>query len=93
MLSKQANSEYLPRHVFLNELQTRGEHMTDYELADCISNLLHLNSEVEDLTKEEISGLIDRNFPEELTVDRFMSDIIGVPTEDFDEVLDAYKTS
>ncbi|RNA14704.1 WD repeat-containing 66 [Brachionus plicatilis] len=73
------------------ELQTHGEHMTDYELADCISNLLHLNKDVEDFTKEEISSLIDRNFPEELSVDKFMSDILGVPADDFDQILNTWE--
>ncbi|CAF1079452.1 unnamed protein product, partial [Brachionus calyciflorus] len=64
---------------------------SDYLPPDCISNLLHLNNDVSDLTKEEISTLIDRNFPEELSVDKFMTDIIGVPTDDFDQVLDTWE--
>lgn len=65
--------------------------MTDYELADCISNLLHLNSDVGDFTKEEMSSLIDRNFPQELSVDKFMSDILGVPAHDFDQILNTWE--
>lgn len=90
-MNNRDNSNFLPRHVFLNELQSRGEHMTDYELADSISNLLHLNQEVDDLSKDEMAALIDKYFPDKLSVDKFMSDIIGVPTEDFDQVLDTWE--
>lgn len=72
-------------------LNLKGEHMTDYELSDCISNLLHLNKEVDEMSKEEMAGLVDKYFPESLSVDRFMSDIIGVPTEDFEQVLDTWE--
>lgn len=92
VLNNRSNSDFLPRHVFLNELQSHGEHMTDFELADCISNLLHLNNDVQDLNKEEISSLIDRNFPKELSVDKFMSEILGVPVDDFDQILNTWES-
>ena len=83
--------EGLPRHIFLNELQSRGEHMTDYELADCVSNLLHTNHQVDELSNEQINNLIDKYLPENLTVDKFMSDIIGVNTDDFEDILEAWE--
>ena len=86
------SSEGLPRHVFLNELQSRGEHMTDYELADCVSNLLHTNHQVDELSNEQIGNLIEKYLPDNLTVDKFMSDIIGVNTGDFEEILEAWES-
>jgi len=86
------NEESIPRHLFLNELQTQGEHMTDYELADCVSNLMHLNSDqVDEMTKDEMSELLNNYLPEEVTIDRFMSDIVGVPSENFEEILQAWE--
>jgi hypothetical protein len=85
------DNEGLPRHIFLNELQARGEHMTDYELADCVSHLLHTNHQVDELSHEQISHLIDKYLPENLTVDKFMTDLIGVDTREFEDILEAWE--
>ncbi len=83
--------EHLPRHIFLDELQSRGEHMTDYELADCITHLLHTNHAVDEMSNEEQTQLIEKYLPEEVSVDRFMTDIIGIDTEDFDQILQTWE--
>ena len=48
-LSNQVNSEngqpQMYRENLLYLLQQYGEHMNDYEMADCLSNLLHLSNE------------------------------------------------
>lgn len=81
----------IQRHIFLNEMQTRGEHMTDYELADCLSNLMHANQAVDELPSSELTRLIDKHLPEEISVDKFMTEIIGVPTDDFDTILQTWE--
>jgi hypothetical protein len=66
--------------------------MTDYELSDCISNLMHKGYLVDEMTKEDMSNLLDKYLPENLTVDKFMSDIIGVPSDDFEEILKTWES-
>ena len=39
----------MTRENLLNLLQQCGEHISDYEMADCLSNLLHLNNQSTDL--------------------------------------------
>lgn len=39
----------LSRENLLYLLQQHGEHMNDYEMADCLANLLNLNNENNDL--------------------------------------------
>ena len=39
----------MSRENLLTLLQKCGEHMNEYEMADCLSNLLHLNNSSEDL--------------------------------------------
>ena len=66
--------------------------MTDYELSDCISNLMHKGYQVDEMSKEDMNDLLDKYLPEKLTVDKFMSDIIGVPTDDFEEILKTWES-
>ena len=82
----------VPRKLFLDELQARGEHMTDYELADCLSHLMHTDQQVDEMSTDQWSRLIDQHLPEEITVDKFMSDLVGVPTENFDDILQTWET-
>ena len=39
----------LNRENLLTLLQQHGEHMSDYEMADCLANLLHLNNQSNDM--------------------------------------------
>ena len=65
--------------------------MTDYELADCLSNLMHKEKMIDEMSNEEIEKLLDDHVPENLSVDKFMSEIIGVPSENFDEILQTWE--
>lgn len=66
--------------------------MTDYELAECLSDLLYLNEPVDEMSKDEMGKLIDSHLAEDITVDSFMSDLIGIPTEHFNEILNTWQT-
>jgi hypothetical protein len=81
----------LPRFVFLNELQSKGEHITDYELADCVSNLLHTSNQVDEMSHEDMASLIDKHIPETLSVDKFMTDLLGIPEQDFDQIMETWE--
>lgn len=65
--------------------------MTDYELADCVANLMHTNDQVDELNNQQIAELIEKYLPENLSVDKFMSDILGVDTNDFDGILQTWE--
>ena len=94
MLNRSTNpygGNAIKRENFLDEIQSRGEHMTDYELADCLSNLMHANYQVDELSPDELSHLIDKHLPRSLTVDKFMTDLIGIPTENFEEILQTWE--
>lgn len=68
--------------------------MTSYELADCIANLMHVNTPDEtDESGDRISvlGAMEEYLPQEVTIDKFMSDIVGVPTENFEEILAVWE--
>jgi len=65
--------------------------MTELELAECLSSLLYLNSEVDEMSRDQIESLIDSHLAEDLTVDNFMSDLIGIPTDDFENILDTWE--
>lgn len=77
-------------NVFVKMIN-KGEHMTDYELAESLSSLLYLNREVDEMSKDQIESLIDSHLAEDLTVDNFMSELIGIPYEDFENILDTWE--
>lgn len=65
--------------------------MTDVELAECLSNLLYLNREVDEMSRDQIESLIDSHLAPDLTVDNFMSELIGIPTENFEQILNTWE--
>ena len=65
--------------------------MTNYELADCLSNLLHLNLPVDEMTIEESAKSLNSLLPENMNVDSFMTHLMGVPKENFDEILQTWE--
>lgn len=65
--------------------------MTDLELAECLSNLLYLNRDVDEMSRDQVESLIDTHLSEELNVDNFMSDLIGIPTDDFEHILGTWE--
>ena len=65
--------------------------MTDVELAECLSHLLYLNRQVDEMNRDQIETLIDSHLAEDLTVDNFMADLIGIPTDDFEQILNTWE--
>ena len=68
-----------------------GEHMTSYELADCLSNLLNLNLPVDEMSIEEAAKTLNELMPETMNVDGFMTHLMGVPQENFEEILQTWQ--
>ncbi|XP_075424351.1 cilia- and flagella-associated protein 251 isoform X2 [Ascaphus truei] len=81
------------RGNFLQLLQTRGEHMTEEELAEYLTTLLGLNAEggSSELCTYDSAGaaeLLEQEIPEEITTDMFAAEILGLPvraTEAYEE--------
>uniref|UniRef100_A0A7M4F497 Cilia- and flagella-associated protein 251 n=1 Tax=Crocodylus porosus TaxID=8502 RepID=A0A7M4F497_CROPO len=77
----------IKRGDLLQLLQCRGEHMTEEELAECLSTLLGMNPEggtselgtCDPAGKHLIFCLIEEEIPEEITAERFTADILGLP--------------
>ena len=65
--------------------------MTSYELADCLSNLLHLNLPIDEMSIEESAHTLNDLLPEKINVDTFMTHLMGVPKEDFNEILQSWE--
>ncbi|XP_069820104.1 cilia- and flagella-associated protein 251 [Dendropsophus ebraccatus] len=79
----------LSRGELLQLLQTRGEHMTEEELADYLSTLLGLNaeggsSEFDSSNATGVAELLEQEIPEEITADTLAVDILGLPVNDSD---------
>nr|XP_025040576.1 cilia- and flagella-associated protein 251 isoform X1 [Pelodiscus sinensis] len=72
------------RGDLLEQLQCRGEHMTEEELAECLTTLLGRNpeGEISEQGTYDPSGaaaLIEEEIPEEITAEIFTADILGLP--------------
>ncbi|XP_072921672.1 cilia- and flagella-associated protein 251 isoform X2 [Hemitrygon akajei] len=68
----------------LQLLQTRGECMSEYEIAETLSILLGLNpeggsSECEDFDARDTSKLLEQQLPQEITSELFIYDMLGFP--------------
>lgn len=72
-------------------LQNLGEHLTEYELADSISNLLHLNCVVDELSTEDVVNLVETNLPNKINIDTFMTHLMGIPKENFEQILNSWE--
>ncbi|ELU01761.1 hypothetical protein CAPTEDRAFT_143966 [Capitella teleta] len=73
---------FLDRSELLHLLQNRGEHMTEYQLAEYLTTLLGFNaeggsSELQDFDTEKAGQLIDENLPYEITADMFANELLG----------------
>ena len=42
------------------------------------------------MSHEQMAGLIDQHIPENLTVDKFMTELLGIPSTDFDEIMETW---
>ncbi|KAG5840229.1 hypothetical protein ANANG_G00186610 [Anguilla anguilla] len=72
----------ISRDDMLRLLQTRGEPMTEEELAECFTILLGANPEggtpeLEAFDSRDSKGLLERMLPEEVSLETFMVDILG----------------
>ncbi|CAF0866926.1 unnamed protein product [Rotaria sordida] len=83
------------RENLLYLLQQYGEHMNDYEMADCLSNLLHLNNEstemFDTMNAEDACQFIENQLPEQVTIQTFMEDLLKMPTQYVDQVMYSVK--
>ncbi|KAG9487705.1 hypothetical protein GDO78_007480 [Eleutherodactylus coqui] len=78
------------RGHLLQLLQTRGEHMTEEELADYLSTLIGLNpeggsSELGSSNSTCIAELLEQKIPNAITIDVLAADILGLPIHESDD--------
>lgn len=78
------------RGDLLQLLQTRGEHMTEEELAEYFTTLLGLNpeggsSELGTYNSTGAAELLEQEIPEEITADLFAVEILGLPIRTADK--------
>ncbi|XP_074868746.1 cilia- and flagella-associated protein 251 isoform X2 [Carettochelys insculpta] len=78
------------RGNLLQQLQSRGEHMTEEELAECLTTLLGMNpeggrSEMATYDPSGAAAVIEEEIPEEITAEIFTADILGLPIPDPDK--------
>ncbi|KAJ8380276.1 hypothetical protein SKAU_G00010540 [Synaphobranchus kaupii] len=74
----------ITRDEMLHLVQTRGEPMTQEELAECFTILLGVNPEggvpdQETFNSKDSKGLLERMLPEEISLETFMVDVLGWP--------------
>ncbi|XP_076435189.1 cilia- and flagella-associated protein 251-like isoform X2 [Babylonia areolata] len=79
------DGDSLSRGQLLDLLQSRGEHMTEKELADCLATLLGHSTEDPRLPPDQAASLIDRHLPAELTAPVFTRKVLGFSLEGDDE--------
>ncbi|MBN3294386.1 CF251 protein, partial [Polypterus senegalus] len=81
----QENGEHvINRKELLQLLQSRGEHLTEEDLAEYFSTLLGLNPEGGRFEPgyvdiEDSEALLESGIPDEITADMFTADILGLP--------------
>ncbi|XP_013416583.1 cilia- and flagella-associated protein 251 isoform X1 [Lingula anatina] len=72
----------IDRGELLDLLQSKGEHMTEYELAECLTTLLGFNaeggsSEMHEFDPSTAGDIIEENLPQDITVDMFADELLG----------------
>jgi hypothetical protein len=67
-------------------LNFEGEHLTEYELADCLSNLLHLKFSIDDFNPDETKKLFNKSLPDHMSFQQFMTYLMGVSDEQSQEI-------
>ncbi|KAL2091774.1 hypothetical protein ACEWY4_011572 [Coilia grayii] len=75
---------HITRDTLLELLQARGEHMTEEELAECFSSLLGVSPEGGRLewgrtSWQDADALLEKDIPEEITLETFVKGILGFP--------------
>ncbi|XP_077149247.1 cilia- and flagella-associated protein 251 [Ranitomeya variabilis] len=89
--SNENGEQTINRGQLLLLLQTKGEHMTEEELADYLNTLLGLNPEggSSELGTSSVTGTAERleqEIPEEITSVMFARDILGFPVNDSEDL-------
>ncbi|KAG8597672.1 hypothetical protein GDO81_002353 [Engystomops pustulosus] len=92
-IANENGEQAINRGYLLQLLQSKGEHMTEEELADCLSTLLGLNpeggsSELGSCNSTDIAEQLEQEIPEEITKNVMAADILGLPVHDFDDYED-----
>ncbi|XP_030074184.1 cilia- and flagella-associated protein 251 [Microcaecilia unicolor] len=82
--SNENNENVIERGDLLHLLQSRGEHMTEEELAECLSTLLGANPEGGSLElgsydSTGASAFLEKEIPKEITADIFATKILDLP--------------
>ncbi|KAL3856807.1 hypothetical protein ACJMK2_011524 [Sinanodonta woodiana] len=72
----------IERGDLLDLLQSQGEHMTEYELAEYLTTLLGFNpeggsSELHEFDTSEAGDMIDQSLPQNITAEMFASEVLG----------------
>ncbi|XP_033747234.1 cilia- and flagella-associated protein 251-like isoform X1 [Pecten maximus] len=72
----------IERGDLLDYLQTKGEHMTEYELAEYLTTLLGFNaeggsSELQEFDSTQAGDVIDQNLPHQINADMFSKEVLG----------------
>ncbi|KAM4053992.1 cilia- and flagella-associated protein 251 isoform 2-T3 [Anomaloglossus baeobatrachus] len=88
--SNDNGEQAINRGHLLQLLQTKGEHMTEEELADYLSTLLGLNPEggSSELGISNVTGTaeqLEQEMPEEITTVLFARDILGFPVNNSED--------
>ncbi|KAM4707122.1 cilia- and flagella-associated protein 251 [Discoglossus pictus] len=83
-IANEKEEHVVSRGHLLQLLQTRGEHMTEEELAEYLSTLLGLNpeggsSELGTYDPKGAAELMEQEIPEEITAAMFTAEILGLP--------------
>ncbi|UJR34201.1 hypothetical protein I4U23_021607 [Adineta vaga] len=99
VLSDQINSDNgqpeINRENLLCLLQRYGEHINDYEMAECLANLLNLNNETTDIfdtmNADDACRFIEDQLPEQMTIQTFTEDLLKMPSQYVDQVMYSVK--
>ncbi|XP_069475694.1 cilia- and flagella-associated protein 251 [Ambystoma mexicanum] len=93
----------IDRGELLQLLQTQGEHMTEEELAECLTTLLGLNpeggsSETGSYDSTGAALLLEQEIPQTITSRMFAAEILGLPVlppepETYEDVTDTAMTT
>lgn len=83
----------IDRGELLDVLQNKGEHMTEYELAEYLTTLLGINeeggsSELHQFDTDTAGTLIEQSLPHEITAEMMARDLLGFGTQEDEEELE-----
>ncbi|CAF1189811.1 unnamed protein product [Didymodactylos carnosus] len=77
----------ITRENLLYLLQTFGEHMSEYELADCLCNLLNLQENIDDMNTADASEFVESRLPNKITLQSFMEELLKMPSQYVEQCL------